>query len=39
MYSYRIWNGAVLSPFELRRAWHLPMALDLEAMREAAQAL
>ncbi len=38
IYDYRIWNGPVLSPFELRRAWHLPMALDIEAMRRAARA-
>jgi tRNA pseudouridine38-40 synthase len=39
IYVYRIWNGAVLSPFELRRAWHLAGPLDLEAMRQAAVAL
>jgi tRNA pseudouridine38-40 synthase len=38
IYVYRIWNGAVLSPFELRRAWHLPGALDVETMRRAARA-
>ena len=37
VYLYRIWNGAVLSPFELHRAWHLPGPLDIEAMRNAAQ--
>lgn len=37
LYTYRIWNGPVLSPFELRRAWHLPAPLDLEAMRQAAR--
>ena len=37
LYAYRIWNGAVLSPFELRRAWHLPGPLDLERMRQAAR--
>jgi tRNA pseudouridine38-40 synthase len=36
IYLYRIWNAPVLSPFELRRAWHLPEPLDLIAMREAA---
>jgi len=39
IYCYRIWNAEVMSPFELRRAWHLAGALDLEAMREAARAL
>ena len=38
VYTYRIWTGAVLSPFELRRAWHLPGGLDLDAMRTAARA-
>jgi tRNA pseudouridine38-40 synthase len=38
IYQYRIWNGDVLSPFELRRAWHLAGPLNLEAMREAARA-
>jgi len=36
IYAYRIWNAAILSPFELRRAWHLPAPLDLEAIRLAA---
>jgi tRNA pseudouridine38-40 synthase len=40
IYTYRIWNTAILSPFELRRAWHLPEPpLDLELMRAAAAAL
>ena len=38
LYTYRIWNAAVLPPFELRRAWHLPGALDVDAMRQAARA-
>jgi len=38
IYSYRVWNGAILSPFELRRAWHVAGALDVEAMRRAAAA-
>lgn len=37
IYTYRIWNAAVLPPFELRRAWHVPGPLDLDAMREAAR--
>jgi tRNA pseudouridine38-40 synthase len=38
IYTYRIWNAAVLPPFELNRAWHLPMSLDVALMRRAAQA-
>ncbi len=38
-YRYRIWNAPYRSPFEERRAWQVPFALDLEAMREAAAAL
>ena len=38
IYLYRLWNGPVLPPFELRRAWHLPGPLDLGAMRLAAAA-
>lgn len=38
IYKYRIWNSAILSPFELGRAWHLSAPLDLQAMREAANA-
>ena len=39
IYVYRIWNGPVLSPFELRRAWRLTEPLDIEAMRQAARVL
>jgi tRNA pseudouridine38-40 synthase len=38
-YRYRIWSGAVLSPFERRYAWHLPGALDVDAMAAAARLL
>jgi tRNA pseudouridine38-40 synthase len=38
-YRYRIWNGAVLSPFERRYAWHVPGALDANAMDAAARRL
>lgn len=38
-YRYRIWNGAVLSPFERRFAWHVPAELDVDAMRCAAKML
>lgn len=33
IYTYRIWNDAIHSPFEIARSWHLPGALDLEALR------
>jgi len=36
IYTYRIWNAPVFSPFEIGRAWHLSGALDVEAMRAAA---
>jgi tRNA pseudouridine38-40 synthase len=36
-YRYRIWNGAVVSPFEHRYAWHLAGALDVSAMGAAAR--
>jgi tRNA pseudouridine38-40 synthase len=36
-YRYRIWNAEVSSPFERRFAWHVTGALDIEAMRAAAQ--
>jgi tRNA pseudouridine38-40 synthase len=35
-YRYRIWNGAVMPPFERRYAWHVPGALDVGAMQRAA---
>ncbi len=38
-YRYRIFTGAVLSPFDYRYAWHLPGSLDAEAMNEAAAIL
>ena len=38
-YRYRIINAAVMSPFERRFAWHVPRALDLLAMRQAASSL
>jgi len=36
VYMYRVWNGAVLSPFELKRAWHVAGEVDIGAMREVA---
>jgi tRNA pseudouridine38-40 synthase len=38
-YRYRIWNAPVMSPFERRYAWHVPVRLDYRAMAEAAGAL
>jgi len=38
-YRYRIWNAAVLPPFENGRAWHVINALDLAAMKTAARKL
>lgn len=39
IYTYRVWNAAVLSPFELDRAWHLPGDIDLELLKNSAQLL
>jgi tRNA pseudouridine38-40 synthase len=37
-YRYRIWNAAVMSPFERAYAWHVPSpALDVRAMAAAAR--
>ena len=36
VYRYRIWNSPIFDPFETGRAWHLPSALDVAAMRAAA---
>ena len=38
-YAYRIWNARVEDPFEAQRAWHVPVALDVEAMRQALPAV
>jgi tRNA pseudouridine38-40 synthase len=38
IYSYRLWNAPILSPFEFHRAWHVAGPLDLASMREAARA-
>lgn len=38
-YVYRIWNSPVPNVFERKYMYRLPEALDIEAMREAAQAL
>ena len=38
-YRYRIWNGDVLSPFERAYAWHVPGAMAVELMMNAARVL
>jgi tRNA pseudouridine38-40 synthase len=39
VYRYRVWNHLVRSPLHARSSWHVRSALNLAAMREAAQAL
>lgn len=36
IYRYRLWNAAVLDPFEIGRAWHFPNPLDEPVLRQAA---
>ncbi|HEX4696641.1 MAG TPA: tRNA pseudouridine synthase A, partial [Candidatus Udaeobacter sp.] len=36
-YRYRIWNAAVLPPFEYRRTWHIPQTLDLRVLKSAGE--
>ena len=38
-YVYRIWNGPVLPPLEIGRAWHVCQPLDLARLRAAAALL
>ena len=38
-YRYRIWNADIVSPFKRRYVWHLPGALDVDAMTAAARCL
>jgi tRNA pseudouridine38-40 synthase len=38
-YDYHVIAGPVISPFDVRYAWHVPHALDLAAMRAALPAL
>lgn len=38
-YRYRILNGGAGSPFDQRYHWHVPQALDFEAMGRAARVL
>lgn len=37
IYRYRIWNDRFLPPFELARAWHVAVPLDLTLISAAAQ--
>ncbi len=39
IYRYRIWNGPVLPPLELGRAWHVFLPIDLSLLRTAAAPL
>ena len=39
LYRYRIVNAEVVSPFDWRYGWHVPRALNLDDMRDAACAL
>lgn len=39
LYTYRIWNAPCHHPLELGRAWFLPGALDVAALRAAAPLL
>lgn len=36
-YRYQVWNHAAMNPLLRTQAWHVPLQLDLEAMREAAR--
>lgn len=36
IYCYRLWRGAVMSPFEQGRAWHLYGSLDLDLLHHGA---
>jgi tRNA pseudouridine38-40 synthase len=36
-YQYRLWNADVMDPFERAYAWHVPGALDVDAMARAAR--
>ncbi|WP_038163831.1 tRNA pseudouridine(38-40) synthase TruA [Verrucomicrobium sp. BvORR106] len=39
VYSYRLWRGGVMSPFEAGRAWHIYGVVDLEVLRAGAALL
>jgi len=38
LYRYTIWNGPVMPPLLLDRAWHVPGSLDMAALQEACSA-
>lgn len=38
-YHYSLCNGPIQLPFHRHTSWHIPLPLNLEAMRESAQAL
>jgi len=38
-YHYWIWDGLAIPPLLRRQAWHVPQALDLDAMRSGADRL
>jgi len=35
LYRYRIWNGAILPPLEIGRAWHIAAPLDVDLLKAA----
>lgn len=35
VYRYTIWNGPVIPPLEIHRAWHVPQNLDFELLKSA----
>lgn len=37
-YRYEVWNHPSMDPLRRHRAWHVPQALDIAAMRQAAGA-
>ncbi len=39
VYTYRITMASYLHPLEIGRAWHVPVAVDLKALRKAAAVL
>lgn len=39
IYTYRITNGLVHPPFEIRRSWHVPVPIDLAVLRAVAKQL
>ncbi len=39
IYRYRLWNGPVLDPLEVGRAWHFPDGLDMAVFRRGTELL